>query len=109
MSNTIAASHTSREPVSFQHEPLDQTQASIRLIEINPGLSAEGLIECHVSHTTIEATYTCLSYRWGDDDPFSLRTILMNGKPFIVRENLFDFLHCVCTSPDASEDTSGKY
>ncbi|OAG06323.1 uncharacterized protein CC84DRAFT_1090801, partial [Paraphaeosphaeria sporulosa] len=34
--------------------------------------------------------YTCLSYRWGDDE--ATHTVLINGKIRCVRQNLFDFL-----------------
>jgi hypothetical protein len=47
----------------------------------------------------VDAVYTCLSYRWGDPDPS--RNILVNGKPFTVRQNLFDFLTMVQTKAAA--------
>lgn len=95
----------------FQHEPLDHTQPSIRLIEIKPGLSAEGLVRCEMSQTTIEAEYTCLSYRWGDDDPSTSKTILLKGMSFTVRQNLHDFLYLTCTEHEMSPvvEANGKY
>ncbi|KZM22954.1 hypothetical protein ST47_g5906 [Ascochyta rabiei] len=74
----------------FQHSPLDHNKSSIRLIEILPSLSREGHIQCTISHHTIEASYDCLSYRWGD--PLPEAKILVNGQPFSARWNLFDFL-----------------
>lgn len=74
----------------FKHDPLDYTKGSIRLIRILPSLSADKLIQCEISHTSINASYECLSYRWGDANPE--HEILLNGKLFRVRQNLFDFL-----------------
>ena len=75
----------------FEHEPLDHSRPSIRLLKISPTLSAEGLIQCSISHTTIDhAPYLCLSYAWGEPEPKQL--VLMNGKYFYVQPNLFEFL-----------------
>ncbi|KAF1846331.1 uncharacterized protein K460DRAFT_367133 [Cucurbitaria berberidis CBS 394.84] len=87
------------EAGAFVHEPLDQTQPSIRLIRVSPELSEEGLIQCSVLHTTIEASYVCLSYRWGDPEPTNAKFILMNGKRFAVRQNLSDFLRLLQSEP----------
>lgn len=76
----MATSLPSSDPTAFQHEPLDHTQLSIRLIRINSGLSAEGHIRCEISHTTTNARYTCLSYRWGDTSTSTLKVIMLNGK-----------------------------
>ncbi|KAH7078935.1 heterokaryon incompatibility protein-domain-containing protein [Paraphoma chrysanthemicola] len=43
-------------------------------------------------HDTVDSTYTCLSYVWGADTTENLRTILVNGREFFVRPNLWDFL-----------------
>jgi hypothetical protein len=81
------------ETESFQHEALDQSKRSIRLIRVLPQLSHGGLIQCSVIHTTIDAaSWTCLSYRWGTSQPLSDRIILLNGRSFLVHENLFNFL-----------------
>lgn len=93
----------------FRHAPLDHTQASIRLIEITPGLSAEGLISCGVSHATTETEYVCLSYRWGDEDPNTSKNILLDGNLFTIRQNLHDFLHLASTDPEWSRFTQKKY
>ncbi|OAL52194.1 HET-domain-containing protein, partial [Pyrenochaeta sp. DS3sAY3a] len=74
----------------FKHDPLDYSQGSIRLIRILPSLSADKLIQCEIFHTSINESYQCLSYRWGDAHPE--HEILLNGKLFRVRQNLFDFL-----------------
>jgi len=75
----------------FEHEPLDHSQPSIRLLKISPTLSTEGLIQCSITHTTIDhAPYRCLSYAWGK--PERKQLVLMNGKRFYVQPNLFGFL-----------------
>lgn len=75
---------------TFQHTPLDHSKASIRLLRILPETSSNGLVQCHIWHDNVEAQYTCLSYVWGSDD--DQKIILLNGKSFCVRKNLFDFL-----------------
>lgn len=41
-------------------------------------------------HSTVSATYACLSYRWGSPD--TVQEILLNGTIFFIRQNLFDYL-----------------
>jgi hypothetical protein len=85
----------------FRHKPLAHAQPSIRLVTIAPTLSSDGLIQCDVTHATIqEASYTCLSYRWGAPEP--TQTILINGTPCLIRQNLFDFLQVACTIPEVA-------
>jgi hypothetical protein len=74
----------------FRHDPLDLSKSSLRFVRLEPRLSAGGLIQCTIAHTTVEASYVCLSYRWGPLSPST--DILINGKIFSVRENLWDFL-----------------
>lgn len=74
----------------FSHEALDHSLQSLRLVHILPDLSPEGLIQCTISHSTIGSDYVCLSYAWGDSE--WQRKIIINGKPFFVRKNLFKFL-----------------
>ena len=108
-SGPMTTSRPSNRTVAFHHEPLDHSRSSIRLIRIEPGLSARGLVRCKISHQTIETKYTCLSYRWGDDDRSTSRTILLNEESFIVRQNLYDFLHLACTEPRWSDVTQRNY
>lgn len=87
----------------FQHEPLSHVRPSVRLIYLLPDLSPEGLVRCVIFHSWIESPYACLSYEWtralhlrGDrQSGFDERLILVNERPFLVRENLYDFL---CTA-----------
>lgn len=85
----------------FTYQPLDQHQPSIRLINILPNLSKEGVLQCHLSHASTSATYMCLSYVWDyrprgqtlrRKKPRSM-AILINGGLLYVRENLAAFLY----------------
>jgi hypothetical protein len=82
---------------TYQHQPLDQSQRTIRLVSISPDLSAEGYIQCRIRQTTIKDSYQCLSYRWGPLRPS--RNVLLGDsgeqKPFEVGQNLFEFLEVV--------------
>jgi hypothetical protein len=77
----------------FQHRPLADPTSSIRLIKVLPKRSADGLLQCQISHSINTDKYTCLSYVWGQEHdhggPFS---ILVNDKTFAVRYNLHTFL-----------------
>lgn len=88
----------------FQHERLDARKRQIRLVKLLP-LSAESSysdvasracpVSCHVYTTELSAfdddeRYIALSYAWEEGLP--VQTILMNGSPFVVRQNLYDFL-----------------
>lgn len=101
---------------SFQYQPFDHCKSSIRLTNILPNLSPEGLIQCIMFHASIEHPYICLSYVWSyppgskveyplsyawDRPAFSQNNpqddhgkskILINGQSFLVLGNLFDFL-----------------
>jgi hypothetical protein len=76
----------------FSHRPLDLHEASIRLIQVQKVLSVdEGLIQCSIEQATTSASYSCLSYRWGNPSHHHY-SIRINGKRFAVRENLFNYL-----------------
>lgn len=83
--------NSSRE--AFRHEPLDHTIPSIRVLQILPDLLPDGMIQCLMINTTVESKYYCLSYVWGS--AVDQRTILINGKLFDVRRNLYDFLSTI--------------
>ena len=73
---------------------LDRDSRSIRLLNILPDLSSDGLIQCTMHHTTIEASeneYSCLSYVWGPPTE-DLNAIIVNGYVVHIRPNLFNFL-----------------
>lgn len=74
----------------FQHTSLGSTKGCIRLLEILPQASSAGFIQCRIWHSTVNATYQCLSYVWGAEGDGEI--ILLNGKRFCCRKNLSDFL-----------------
>ncbi|CAO2647079.1 Nn.00g080010.m01.CDS01 [Neocucurbitaria sp. VM-36] len=78
----------------FQHTSLDNSQGCIRLLEILPQVISTNVIQCRIWHSTIDATYRCLSYVWGPER--DEETILLNGKKFRCRKNLFSFLKAAC-------------
>jgi hypothetical protein len=89
----------------FQHEPLDHTRRSIRLLKILPDFSNTGLIQCSLWHATADTDtqYRCLSYMWGADQ--SLQEILVNGRSFRIQKNLWDFLGVARTTYATSKNT----
>ena len=71
----------------FKHEPLDLTRSAIRVFYILPGT---GIISCSMKHVDLNSERTACSYVWGDSQPS--RAILINKRPFLIRENLHDFI-----------------
>lgn len=70
------------------------THTNIRLIELhyNSEADSEAPISCSLMVVSLEyePSYTALSYVWGNESV--TKTILLDGKPFAVRENLWNFL-----------------
>ena len=87
--------------LGFQHEPLNLQTASIRLVEVLP-LDPSGLVQCRIRHATTEAEYTCISYVWGS--PKETHLIYINGKPFQVRRNIWEFLKTVSSQIGSKRD-----
>jgi hypothetical protein len=84
--------------MSFKYDELP-SQPSLRLVHVLPAKGQnDSVIECHLK-TVVENTrsYMALSYAWGS--PMDMREISLNGKPFLVRKNLFEFLNWY-RSPD---------
>jgi hypothetical protein len=92
----------------FVHQPLQLDVPSIRLVEVLAP-SADGTINCAIRHVTLEdplsndnssdlplaGRYWCVSYVWGPPD--QTRWITIDGRPFEVRYNLWEFLNAVST------------
>lgn len=77
----------------FNYKPLDRSKGALRLIKVFP-LRNDNRIRCRIErHHVATASYVALSYVWGTDD--AKKTILLNGKVFRVRPNLYSFLHHV--------------
>jgi len=69
----------------------------IRLLTIAGSLN-NGRIECRLSRAALStAKYVVLSYRWGSLG--ATHEILLNGQPFYVRQNLWDFLNVIREQP----------
>ena len=77
----------------YEHERLDLRSDSIRVLQIEPGES-HSIIRCVIRQQSLHGSphrkHVCLSYMWGEG-PLA-QTILVNGKPFQIRQNLWRFL-----------------
>lgn len=80
------------EPIEqlYQHQPLNHTKPSIRILDILPDDSPDGLLQCTLTQATVNAVYRCLSYTWGPPSP--MHRIRVDGRIMVVRQNLWDFL-----------------
>src|SRR5437016_6155011 len=87
----------------FSYEPLNPHIDSVRLLVLLPPTPANGdEIGCELEHRTFgsKPIYEALSYTWGSE-PAST-TIKINGRPFLVRENLYNALwHLRLSAPRA--------
>jgi hypothetical protein len=76
----------------FVHKPVNRRLQEIRLICVIP--EANGLIKCKLKHIELHSNqtpdYRALSYTWGAPHP--VQRIELNNQPFLVRQNLYDFL-----------------
>lgn len=77
----------------FKHAPLDLISQRIRLLRMKPCPKSVGFIECELEDFCLQdcPAYTALSYTWGS--PTQQLPILLDGKQFLVRKNLWDFLY----------------
>ena len=83
----------------FDYNELDHGSASLRLLRVMPR-PKHGLIQCSLRDHILPAKYLALSYTWGRPQSNHYK-ILLNGKLFIVRQNLYDFLkHAVLLCPN---------
>ncbi|RYN36232.1 hypothetical protein AA0119_g10643 [Alternaria tenuissima] len=87
---SAAALSRRHELEPFTYAPLDHLKASLRLIRVLEARSPEGYIQCEVRHATIEASYICLSYVWGEQGQG--HNIILDKRPFRIRSNLHRFL-----------------
>ncbi|KAK4452733.1 heterokaryon incompatibility protein-domain-containing protein, partial [Podospora aff. communis PSN243] len=76
----------------FAHQPLDESEDCIRLIEISPITPKSLEIQCIIKHVRLSERpqYEALSYMWGDSS--KTMDILIDGKVFGVTVNLRDGL-----------------
>lgn len=82
------------------YRQLNQQDQEIRLLEVLPILN-NGRVECRLSSGHLKsANYVVLSYRWGT--LAAVHEIVINGQPFFVRKNLWDFLNVIREQPGMS-------
>ena len=72
------------------YAPLHHGEASIRLIRVLATRTHEGYIQCEIRHASIDDSYICLSYLWGE--PGKEQCIMVNNSIMRVRCNLHGFL-----------------
>ena len=77
----------------YQHPPLDCKGKEIRLLHVEPRIRGKP-ISCQLKTVVLDdaTRYAALSYTWGDDPHVNMPRILLNGKVFQVRKNLYNFL-----------------
>ncbi|KPI45292.1 uncharacterized protein AB675_2805 [Cyphellophora attinorum] len=71
----------------FSHNAIDLGTQTVRLFRI---LQQTGVVSLQLWHQEFDGRHTALSYVWGPIDPS--HHILVNGRPFHIRQNLYDFL-----------------
>jgi hypothetical protein len=95
--STRTASDASTLRTAFTHDALDKATDSFRLIKVLPSRSDDGLLQLSLWHDNVStASYRCLSYRWGEKQ--ERHAILINGKSFLVGDNLYYFLEEISRS-----------
>lgn len=76
---------------NYVFEPLDSVSQDIRVLQFLP--DENGTISLELMHVRPTYRYRCLSYCWGSRNPSQDRRILINGRRFLVRSNLWAFLN----------------
>lgn len=99
--------------MSFEYQPLGGDAVQIRVLRLRPMTSAERAaqslhipvhLSCTLHHITLSeiekgsAVFNALSYTWRE--PPATREISVNGQPFAIRENLWQFLLVAASRPD---------
>lgn len=76
----------------FSYSALDDPSTKFRLLQLQKPANKYALIAASLIDVRLSAKpkYTALSYVWGPETP--LTPILVNGKLFAVRQNLYSFL-----------------
>jgi hypothetical protein len=79
-------------------DPSDQIACDFSILDVNNGSLYDPNTPLALLGTT---RYTALSYMWGK--AIAEHTVVLNGTPFLIRKNLWDFLH------KARKDNFGGY
>jgi hypothetical protein len=87
----------------FCYGQLDLAKQQIRLVTIKPKSSNREEVECSIQvfDTDTAPPYVTLSYTWGPPTP--TKFISLNGKHFVVRESLHNFLQFYQTDPSNTQ------
>lgn len=109
--SSLFSAVTGRAP-PFTHTPLDLEEDQIRLSSLHrQPLAISGCIQLriHTFRRNACPEYDALSYVWGPESPG--HNILLNGKSFRVRDNLYAFLKNALSGAikNASHPDRGKY
>ena len=83
------------------YSPLDCSSLQFRFLRISS--EKQGEICCTVHHGSLEnpPKYTAISYTWGPPQDPKYR-VRLNGKPFLVRQSLYELLERLQTESDAT-------
>ncbi|KAK5089537.1 hypothetical protein LTR70_005927 [Exophiala xenobiotica] len=75
----------------FMYKSLGPNPNAIRLLVVKK-VEAEGHVHCSLGHSCLQSCgeFHALSYEWGHES--AMQTILVNGKPLQIRQNLWQFL-----------------
>ncbi|KAG9385707.1 HET domain containing protein [Pyrenophora tritici-repentis] len=79
--------------ITYDEVPLSfGSSTNFRLLTIEPCSDPNDEVYCNLHVRAMEEPpqYIALSYTWGEPSP--TRMIMLNGRPFRVRQNLWDFL-----------------
>jgi hypothetical protein len=94
ISNAHLSQAQSKDVPVYRRHTLASDSKNIRVVEVlhNHTVDPNAPISCklHVVSLDDVPSYKALSYVWGDEA--RLKTMFLDGQPFSVRENLFNFL-----------------
>ena len=91
--------------MAFKHEKLNDASRFIRLFNIDHGTASNGKLRLSLTEHSVQTAdaenpsgiiFTALSYTWGPPQP--CHEILVNQRPFMLRENLYQFLRNLSAS-----------
>jgi hypothetical protein len=108
MLNLFSAVTSGARP--FTHTPLDLKKDQIRLISLHrqpPAVSGRIQLRIDTFRRNACPEYDALSYVWGPERP--AHNILLNGKSFRVRDNLYAFLKNGLSGAIKNASHDGKY
>ncbi|KAG7005427.1 hypothetical protein G7Y79_00019g046070 [Physcia stellaris] len=88
---TDSKGKSAKERHDFCYGSIESKERLIRVVQVKPSLTVDGLLQCRLDTVRLDSQYFCLSYTWGSAKP--RRQIQVNDHRFYVRRNLWKFLH----------------